>query len=815
MSSRPHGEERHGTRDGLAAALVVAYLAASPLAFARNTVDGFEQVKLWLLFTVVLAVAALAPGLLNPRGPDPGRFPIPSLLALLYLAAAVLSTAFSTSPLTSLVGADESHSGLATVAAVVALFLVARRLCFQASWRRALAAAVVVGAVAASAYAGLQALGADPFAWQRVAGFAGWGRPFGTMGHPNHLGGLLAVVLPVQLWLGHSAFTRGRRAPGAVLVLGTTLSAIVLVATLSRAAWCAALVGVAVYLLASFSGRRRRQALATGAVVLALALGGLLLSSPTGPASLVGALRERLQSAVVVGPRVQIWRAAGDAFRESPVLGSGLDTFALAFQRHRPPLYWAQEFDASPAKAHNELLHALATQGILGGVAWCAIVVGGAGLGLRALRRTRGPERGLAAAVLGGWVANVVLAQAGFAVVVITSILTVWAAILGALSGGSGASPGDGPVTAWSSSAGIVALAATVAFAAGVLSDPLGPPRGPGFAVLAIVSAIAASMAWAAVRALDDQALADTGGGAAGGLGGIVAATVAWGFLVLGPFVASVDAHRAETAASAREAVALLTEASRLDPLRVLYQRRLGLAMSRVESADPNERRAWLERSRETLARGVRLVPQDAYGWSSLAVPETKLAAAGFLERDQPFRSLDEALRRDPANVSFRLAAANAALELDDLERARRYAGEAAGMLPDFAPARAQLAHVAVREGRLEDAIGLLREALALQWYGQTEAHHVAQANLVSVLIRARHLPEAEREARALAGDAPSFAPGRYQLARALEALGRSDEAAAEYESTLRLDPLHRGAREALGRVQHEATPATPPPRSP
>jgi tetratricopeptide (TPR) repeat protein len=265
---------------------------------------------------------------------------------------------------------------------------------------------------------------------------------------------------------------------------------------------------------------------------------------------------------------------------------------------------------------------------------------------------------------------------------------------------------------------------------------------------------------------------------------------------VLLPFAASVSAKRAE-AASPDEAVALLTRATRLDPVRVLYQRRLGLALERSGASNPGRIDALL-RSRDVLGRAARLVPADAYGWASLSVPETKLAAAGALEKGQPFRSLDEALRLDPANVTFRTAGASAALELGELWRARRYAEETASLLPDFAPARAQLAHVASREGRLEDAIRLLREAMALQWYGQTEAHHVAQANLASALLRAGRLDEGEREARALAEGAPLFAPGRYQLARALDALGRDAEAAAEYAATLRLDPSHRGAREGL-----------------
>lgn len=817
MSASPHVEGRRRRRDDLAAAVVVACLAACPLVFARNAVDGFEQIKVWLLLTVVLAVAALAPRLLDPRRPNARGLPVASAVALLYLGAAVLSTTFSTSPLTSLIGADESHSGLATVAATVALFFVGRRLCVRASGRGALVAAVVVGSSGAAAYAVVQALGADPLTWNRLAAFGGWSRPFGTMGHPNHLSGLLAVVLPAQLWLVHTAFARGRRAAGLILGLGATLSAVALVATLSRAAGAAALFGVALYLFVSFAGGRRRLALAVGAIVLALALGSLLRPSTMGAGSFAGALRKRVQSAVTVGPRLQIWRAAWDAFRESPVLGSGLDTFALAFQRHRPALYWAKEYDASPTKAHNEILHALATQGLVGGVAWCAVIVGVVWLGLGAVRRTQGEERGLAAALLGGWVAFIVLAQTGFGVVAITSVLAAWAAALTGMAGDSKPLLGERPAKTWSPSPWIAALAAPVAFAAGLLSEeaPLG--HWAVAAALVAVSTTAACTAWAAARALAEphavetasrasRSPASTGAPTVGLVAkgrtaaAIVAAVAAWSFLVLRPGRASVDAHRAATAASAQEAVALLTQASQLDPLRVLYRRRLGLSILNVDTPDPRERTAGLVRSREVLAEAVRLVPQDAYGWASLSVPETRLAAAGLLERDEPFRSLDEALRRDPANVTFRLAGANAALELGDLERARRYAGEAAEMLPHFGPARAQLAHVAARESRLDDSIRLFREALALDWYGQTDAHHVAQVNLAAVLIRGGWLPEAEREARALLGEAPSFAPARYQLARALAGQGRSLEAAAEYEATLRLDPSHRGARDALRR---------------
>jgi tetratricopeptide (TPR) repeat protein len=490
-------------------------------------------------------------------------------------------------------------------------------------------------------------------------------------------------------------------------------------------------------------------------------------------------------------------------------LGSGLDTFALAFPRHRPPLYWTREYDATPTKAHNDLLHALATQGLVGGVAWCLVAVGGIGLGLGAVRRATGRERGLATALLGGWVAFLVHVQASFAVVALTTVLVAWAVVLAGLrAAAEGAGPPAAEPLPGTSGFRVGALAATLAFALGLASD--GAALGPGLAAFASVAAFATSQAWAVHRAASGlaepvhlaRAAPSRDASPAGrvdwpwSLARAVACLAAWVLLVPRPFAASVAAHRAETAPTPRHAVAFLTTARDLDPLRVTWRRRLGLALARTAPPEGLER---LEQAREVLLGAARLVPADAYGWASLVETETRLAAAGRLDREQPFRSLEEAVRLDPANVTFRMAGANAALELGLLERARRYAGEAASLLPAYGPPRAQLAHVAAREGRPDDAIRLLREALASEWYGQVDARHAAQANLASLLSRERRFADALAVARALVAEAPLFAPGRYQLARALEGLGRTAEAAAEYGAALRLDPGHRGAAAALG----------------
>jgi O-antigen ligase/tetratricopeptide (TPR) repeat protein len=796
---------------------MVALLAACPVAFARNTIDGFEQVKVWLLITAALGLLALSRVHIEERTSGPRRPTMPSVVAFVYLGAATVSTVFSVSPAVSFFGADESYSGLVVVAALVVLFQSARRIGSTVAHRHALVASMLVGAATAAAYGAAQALGLDPLPWQRLADFGGRVRAFGTLGHPNHLGGVMAMVLPLQIWFVGTARARGRRGAAALLALGAVLSAGCLAATLSRAAWVAGLVGVALHLSTSPTWNRWRLALA-GVAFVALVSGSLLLGGKAAPASFTGAVAERVLGLGDPGPRTQIWRAAGDAFRESPIRGNGLDTFGLAFERHRPPLFWAREYDATPTKAHNDLLHALATQGTLGGAAFLLAAGGGIVLGLRALRVARDEERRLASALVSGWVAFLVLTLTGFAVVAETSLLAVGAALLVDLA--KGASPSSQPPDATSGIGWWVpGLAATAAFAAGWLSGqvPLGPFPWP-LAVPLLVFGTAVAMAWAAAATVASSPDAGPAGGRSEGVTrdvrpGIQWATpsriawsvglaAAWLYLVARPYAASVAARSAEAAPMSRERIALLEKAAALEPLRVRYGRRLGLAMTEMDAPgeDHAERESWLRRSREVLAHSARLVPADGYGWASLAVPETRLAVQGELDREQPFRTFEQAFDRDPRNVTFRLAAANAALELGDLARARHYASEAAGMLPTFGPALAQLAHVTAREGRLDEAIRLLRIARAGEWYGQTDAHQVAEANLASLLIRARLFEEAASVARALAHAAPAFGPGHYQLARALEGLGQWPDAKAEYEAVLRLDPFDGGARKALDR---------------
>lgn len=65
--------------------------------------------------------------------------------------------------------------------------------------------------------------------------------------------------------------------------------------------------------------------------------------------------------------RLLVWRGAIDAWKAYPVFGTGVETFAFAYYRYRPPGHnMTSEWDYLYNKAHNEYLNYLTTSGIVG-----------------------------------------------------------------------------------------------------------------------------------------------------------------------------------------------------------------------------------------------------------------------------------------------------------------------------------------------------------------------------------------------------------------------------------------------------------------
>lgn len=102
--------------------------------------------------------------------------------------------------------------------------------------------------------------------------------------------------------------------------------------------------------------------------------------------------------------RVEVWRSALRIFRSHPILGTGPDTFEQAFRRMRSEEF-VRRMKGSvrfQAYAHNDVLQALSTTGIIGTGAYLYLLLM---IALTAWTACRGPDGWLASGVAGGLVA--------------------------------------------------------------------------------------------------------------------------------------------------------------------------------------------------------------------------------------------------------------------------------------------------------------------------------------------------------------------------------------------------------------------------
>ena len=221
----------------------------------------------------------------------------------------------------------------------------------------------------AATYALVQVAGLDPILYGRTSGLAGLVRPFATMGHPNFLSAFLAAAIPLRR-LCSGARPAGGPARVAGVMAATVVVAVAATATaVSRGAWLALAAAVIVLAIGALAIGERRVAgavaIVSASAVLAPGRARLVLPAGRGVGTLAS-LAQRVRQFGESASRQHIWQAAWDIFRDHPLLGTGLDTFQIAFADKRTVAYWNIEWNGSPTRAHNEALQHPATQGLLG-----------------------------------------------------------------------------------------------------------------------------------------------------------------------------------------------------------------------------------------------------------------------------------------------------------------------------------------------------------------------------------------------------------------------------------------------------------------
>ncbi len=813
--------------------LLLVHLTLSPLLFSTATLGAFEFPKFTLLTLAALLLIPLGLcTLLRPRGaqtprrlaaaPRTDSAPLwrqPLFLGVvLFVLSAAASTALSISPLTAVLGTHDSHAGLCTIVAYGVLFCATRGLCRTYGDARLVLGACVLGSAVASAYALCQFAGLDPIAWGDRSNVGQYLRPFGPLGNPNFLAAYLVMALPLTVYYAQRAAADRRWYACAILALVGLLSCAAIVLSVSRAAWVA-LGCVALILVVGALGARRWR---TAAVVLGLPAGAaaLLVTAALlgGEDGLLGAVRLRLEHLTDALSRWHIWDAALATFRDHPLFGTGPDTFQLAFGLKRTAAYWQIEWNATPTRAHNEFIHVLATQGLVGAVALLVALLGLAWAGWRAWRRAPAEARPLVLALLAGTAAFAVESAVGYTVVACGALFVTFAGMLSRFgeAGTEVEADGRAPGRRWFAIALPAAcLLAALGFGFNFVGEGIAVTlvTGAGLAVVLggagwVVFREAGPNPWTVLHSTGPAVRADSPVAiwrplARGAVWVGAAGAVAVG--VVCPLQANVLCRTGVRlfVERPRDGVSALAEAALLDPTKELYWVKLGGAAQSLaqHTGHPGERRELWVMAQVALMRASILSPLNPYHHDNLGLVLGRMAREQLATITSAYAEFDRAIELDRHNVNFYADAAHVALGVEDVERARKYATRGAEVFPRFAPTHAILGYVALKEHRGVDAVNLLCRAVHGEWFDQPQGRIMALANLAGAYLDLGMYEESLNAGRQAVAQAPQLTDCRCNLARCLEALGRFNEAAVEYRQILEQVPGHGLAAAGLRRT--------------
>jgi hypothetical protein len=358
-----------------------AVVVGAPVVFVPTAAEAFVGPKT----VVVVAGGALlgASALLSWSRRLAPRLPAAVEVPLVALAGwSVVSTLASPRPGTALVGHPASGNGLITILAYAGAAAGAATLTSGRDPGALLRTLWFGAGGPVLAYGGLQlhdrltpGVGRwDPVRWPPSSfDHTIWS----TLGNPDGLAALLAMLLPVGLVLLAATDSKPARL-ASVVMLGALVGE--LAVTGGRAGWLGAAVALAVLAATtrgSWPATRGLAAALAAAVVLAVTLAVGVVATGQG--------KYRLRGLAASGPgttvdlRIQLWRTAGRVVADRPLTGLGPDGLAGSFLQYRSDAFGSRFGVLSVATdPHDAVLAWAVATGVPGALGFVGLVVGAA-----------------------------------------------------------------------------------------------------------------------------------------------------------------------------------------------------------------------------------------------------------------------------------------------------------------------------------------------------------------------------------------------------------------------------------------------------
>ncbi len=387
-----------------------------PLVFAGDTSELFELNKMWLTFGLTIIIAtAWGSKMILERKILIQRTPL-DILLMLFLASQIISTLFSLDQQVSWWGSYSRFNGglLSTISYILLYYAFVSNLQLKHVYKTLL---VSLAAGFLTVLWGFPShFGADPtcFVFRGTFDTACWTdqfkptvRAFSTLGQPAWFAAYLALLIPLAMGYALNNFKENH------MKLAVSNWKLMVFAFLSVSFYInllfantrAGLIGfgvayvvfwAVVFFKKEFTLNQFLRPFAFFTVAFLLCtfiLGGPIgsfyrytlpgmnaaqptktTSSSTQPASAQaggGDVYDAFHGSINITDsaviRQYVWSGAIAAWQANPIFGTGVETFAFAYYKHKSPAHnLTSEWDYLYNKAHNEYLNYLTTTGIFG-----------------------------------------------------------------------------------------------------------------------------------------------------------------------------------------------------------------------------------------------------------------------------------------------------------------------------------------------------------------------------------------------------------------------------------------------------------------
>ncbi len=405
------------------------YLLAAvvPLIMWRSTSELFELNKIWAVWGISLFILTLwIVKMIRLKKFIFQRTPLDIPIAL-FLLSQLVSTLFSMDPHVSFWGYYSRFNGgfLSLLSYIFLYYAFATHLLDdQRKNTIKIITATFIGGIIVALWGFPSHFGYDPtcLVFRGTLDVACWteafqpkARIFSTLGQPNWLAAYLAVLIPISIAfllnklffkvdsdseskfsIFNFKFSKRQLLFSTLYFLVSTLFYIDLTWTDSQSGFLGLWTGLLVFTLTLgflwFRNKKdkiwKNNLIVTGVVLLTFIFLSFLLGTPierlrhftfSNPTPEQEQNQTSEQNSTPALPalefggtdsskiRLIVWKGAIDVFKANPIIGSGVETFAYAYYKHRPVEHnLTSEWDYLYNKAHNEYLNYLATTGIFG-----------------------------------------------------------------------------------------------------------------------------------------------------------------------------------------------------------------------------------------------------------------------------------------------------------------------------------------------------------------------------------------------------------------------------------------------------------------